>query len=295
MDNPWTPEREVTPDEARAHVRDCGLVADDVRIIAAGWDNTVVLVDDTWVFRFPRRQIALPGIDREIALLPRLAPELSLPIPVPEYVGTYGESPWRFWGGRHLPGTELAVSPHADRVAVAASVGRFLAELHSLPADPDLPVDPFGRADAVSRAVRSRDVLADLSAIGIADASGPVDDLLAAGEAAGPPPTGTVLSHGDLYARHVLVDDAGRAAAVIDWGDLCVAPASVDLSVAYSAFGGSAREAFFSEYGSIDADTELRARVMAVFSAASVALYAHDKDDAALLDEALTGLEQAAV
>ena len=55
-------------------MRACGLAADDVRIVAAGWDNTIVLVDETWVFRFPRRQIALPGIDREIALLPTLRP-----------------------------------------------------------------------------------------------------------------------------------------------------------------------------------------------------------------------------
>ncbi len=294
MSTPWTPEREVTVAEARTCVLGCGLAADDVRIVAAGWDNTIVLVDDTWVFRFPRRQIALPGIDREISLLPRLALELSLPIPMPEHVGVYGDPPWRFWGGRHLPGTELAVSPHADRVAVAAAIGRFLAELHALPADPGLPVDPFGRADSASRAIRARDVLADLRSIGVAHDTGPVDELLLAGESAGPPPTATVLSHGDLYARHVLVDDDGRASAVIDWGDLCVAPPSVDLSIAYSAFGGAAREALFAEYGPIDADTELRARVMAVFSAASVALYAHDKDDGPLLDASLTGLTLAA-
>lgn len=292
---PWTPEREITVSEARRCVLECGLSADDVRIIAEGWDNTVVLVDDAWVFRFPRREIALPGIDREIAMLPRLAPALSLPVPVPEHVGSYGDPPWRFWGGRHLPGTELAVSPDADRVAVATAVGRFVAELHALRADPELPLDPFGRADARSRAVRARDVVADLRTIGIAHDLGPVDDLLSAGETAGPPPIETVLSHGDLYSRHVLVDDEGRAAAVIDWGDLCAAPASVDLSIAYSAFEGPARDAFVAEYGPIDADTELRARVMAAFSAASVALYAHDKGDDVLLDEALGGLERAAL
>ena len=69
----------MTVTEARQAVRTCGLAADDVRIVAAGWDNTIVRVDEDWVFRFPRRSIALPGIDREIALLPKLAPQLSLP------------------------------------------------------------------------------------------------------------------------------------------------------------------------------------------------------------------------
>jgi aminoglycoside phosphotransferase (APT) family kinase protein len=121
-----------------------------------------------------------------------------------------------------------------------------------------------------------------------------VEQVLVAGEAAGPPPTEAVLSHGDLYSRHVLVDENGAAAAVIDWGDLCTAPRSVDLSVAYSALTGPSRDAFFAEYGPIDADTELRARVMAIFSAASVAAYARELDDRILLASAMTGLVLAA-
>ena len=286
----------MTVTEARQAVRGCGLAADDVRIVAAGWDNTVVLVDDVWVFRFPRREIALPGIDREIALLPRLAPQLSLPIPVPEHVGVYGEPPWRFWGARHLPGTELQVADEVG-VEVGRSLGQFVAELHALPADSGLPVDPFGRADAVSRAVRARDVLTDLREVapGLEGLDDPaVEQVLAAGEASKPPPEETVLSHGDLYSRHVLVDELGAAAAVIDWGDLCMAPRSVDLSVAYSALTGPAREAFFAEYDPIDDDTELRARVMAIFSTASVAAYAHELDDRILLASAIAGLAHAA-
>lgn len=287
----------MTVADARPAVRGCGLAADDVRIVAAGWDNTIVLVDETWVFRFPRREIALPGIDREIALLPRLAPLLSLPIPVPEHVGVYGDPPWRFWGARHLPGTELKVAGRTDEIGVAVgrSLGRFVAELHALPADSSLPVDPFGRADAVSRAGRARDVMAELRATRLDGLDDPaVEEVLAAGEAAGPPPTETVLSHGDLYSRHVLVDENGATTAVIDWGDLCMAPRSVDLSVAYSALTGPARDAFFAEYGPIDADTELRARVMATFSAASVAAYARELDDRILLASAMTGLVLAA-
>ena len=282
--------------EASQAVRACGLDPEDVRIVAAGWDNTVVLVDQTWVFRFPRREIALPGIDREIAHLPRLAPLLSLPIPVPEHVGLYGDPPWRFWGARHLPGLELMVSGRTDEVGVSVgrAIGRFLAELHALPADPSLPVDPFGRADAASRAVRARDVLGDLRDRQEHIDDPAVEDVLDAGETAGPPPAETVLSHGDLYSRHVLVDEHGAPTAVIDWGDLCVAPRSVDLSFAYSALTGASRDAFFAEYSPIDADTELRARVMAIFSAASVVAYALAVDDRILLESARTGLQLAA-
>ena len=44
----------------------------------------------------------------------------------------------------------------------------------------------------------------------------------------------------------------------------------------------------------IDDDTELRARVMAIFSAASVAAYARELDNRILLASALVGLTLAA-
>ena len=38
-----------------------------------------------------------------------------------------------------------------------------------------------------------------------------------------------VFVHGDLYSRHLLVDDAGRPCGVIDWGDCHVGDPAVDL------------------------------------------------------------------
>ena len=47
--------------------------------LAEGWDNSVWLVDERYAFRFPRREVAIPGLEREIAVLPELAPRLPLP------------------------------------------------------------------------------------------------------------------------------------------------------------------------------------------------------------------------
>jgi aminoglycoside phosphotransferase (APT) family kinase protein len=254
VSNPWAPEREITVPEARTAVRSTLYTgaADTVEIIAAGWDNTVVVVDDEWLFRFPRREIALPGIHREIAWLPVLAGQLPVPIPVPVRVGTSGTPPWPFWGGRHLPGVELAQSPYADRARAAATIGRFLAELHALETIDELPIDPFGRADSASRAPRARAVLADLRDLG-------------------------------------LWND-GAVTGIIDWGDLCLAPPAVDLAIAFSAFRGESRRAMLEAYGPVDDDALLRAQTFAVFSAASVAHYAYDVGDEVLMAEALTGL-----
>ena len=82
---------EVTVDEPLAR----GLITDQfpevalesLQLLGVGWDNTAWLVDDRWVFRFPRRAVAIPGFERELGALPQLAPRLPLPIPDPVFVG----------------------------------------------------------------------------------------------------------------------------------------------------------------------------------------------------------------
>lgn len=55
----------------------------------------------------------------------------------------------------------------------------------------------------------------------------------------GPPTT----LHGDLYARHLLVD-RGRLIGVIDWGDLMAGDPAVDLTVAVTFLPRAARASF---------------------------------------------------
>ncbi len=314
----WSPEHVV--DEALArelvvsqfpHLRGAS-----VRLLATGWDNTVHLVDGDdgvpWVFRFPRRTIALGGLEREVRCLPTLAPRLPLPVPVPELVGAPDERfPWPFWGGRLVPGTELAEHAGAERpaqalpagwrVRCAAATGRMLAALHdvspgSLPpgaGGPVLPVDPMGRADGSRRVPMARARLEALERRGIWTTTQPVDELLDEAERLSPPSGPLVVSHGDLHIRHVLVDDAGEASGVIDWGDLCLAGPSVDLSLAFAAFSGAARRALLTEHGALSHDDEVRARMLAVALSATLADYAAEEGRQPLLAEALRGLVRA--
>ncbi|MGH8893633.1 MAG: phosphotransferase, partial [Actinomycetes bacterium] len=85
----WVAEHEVSPARAGQLVAEQfpELAGARVEALAEGWDNTVHVVAGTWAFRFPRRQVALAGVEREISLLPRLASLPPLPVPVPALVG----------------------------------------------------------------------------------------------------------------------------------------------------------------------------------------------------------------
>jgi aminoglycoside phosphotransferase (APT) family kinase protein len=275
------------------------LALDALELVAEGWDNTVWLVDGEWAFRVPRREIGVPGLRREMAFLPALAPLLPRPIPMPAFIGRPDDGyPWPFFGARYLPGTELAdAGDGADRDALARPLARFLRALHDATVlsavDPagELPVDFNRRADMGFRVPRALERTAQLERLGmwrlppdLEDAFEEARDLSA--------PEATALAHGDLHVRHLLVDGVGAIAAVIDWGDLCRADPAIDLMLVWSLLSPEARAVFLDEYGPVTDEQLLRARVLAVFLDATLALYARDGGMAALEREALAGLSR---
>ena len=148
---PWSPERVVSVELARELIEAQFPQLSPARVAALGegWDNSVFSVDGEWVFRFPRRQIAVPLIERELRVLPALAGALPLPVPNPELIGTGGKRfPWTFAGHRMLPGrtADQAALTVEQRSAAAAPLGRFLHALHTLPLNAG--PDSFDRLDA---------------------------------------------------------------------------------------------------------------------------------------------------
>lgn len=179
--------------------------------IDAGYDFEVVIVDDDWVFRFPRRRGVAEALEAEIALLPALAPALPVHVPVFEYVS---DNPV-FVAYRLIRGEPLV---NEDGEGVRA----FLAALHGFDAN-GLPVDApdwvqayrdqcaeferlvFPVLDRGQRA-RAKRLFADVETL----------------EGFEP-----VLLHADLGPEHLLVHDS-RLAGVIDWGDARVGDPALD-------------------------------------------------------------------
>jgi aminoglycoside phosphotransferase (APT) family kinase protein len=258
-----------------------GLAGRPLRFLATGWDNAVFVVDEQWAFRFPQRSIAIPGIEREASVLPRLGPMLPAPVPVPVHVGRPTDAyPWPFIGTRLIAGTELAASDMdaVARVRLGAELGSFLAALHAPELaerfGDELPVDPMRRADMPERGAIARTWLDEAADLGIWDRSrdAEADDLILRA-ASVPEASRLSVAHGDLHLRHVMLTDDGRMAGIIDWGDMCLADPAIDLPLVWSSLEGPAREAFLAAYGPVDEATELRGRVLGLMLCGALAVY----------------------
>ncbi|MEI7770358.1 MAG: aminoglycoside phosphotransferase family protein, partial [Chloroflexales bacterium] len=230
-----TPAAERSVDAALV----AGLLADQhpdlaglpVRESDAGWDNAIFRLGDRWAVRLPRRAASAPLIAHEQAWLPRLAPQLTLPTPVPFRIGVPARGyPWRWSVVPWLPG-----APADQREPPAAQARPFAAFLRSLhrPAPADAPPNPMRgvplaqRAVAVEQRMRRLEGKTDLITPEIwrvwsAALSAPLDV----------PPT---WIHGDLHPRNVLVE-GDVVSGVIDWGDLTAGDRATDLAAIWMLF-----------------------------------------------------------
>jgi aminoglycoside phosphotransferase (APT) family kinase protein len=264
-------------------------------LLGEGWDYAAFLVDETWVFRFPRRAVVVPGTELEIATLPLLAPLLPVGIPEPEFVGRPSDAfRWPFYGARYLPGAEPSPSvSEAARVILARPLARTLRTLHAratlAEAGRGLPVDPMGRADMAVRVPRTQEALTGIAELWRPPAE--VDELFERALDL-PAPEPRVLCHGDLHFRQLLVEREALT-GIVDWVDLCRADPGVDLSLVYGFLPPAARREFFDEYGEVEPASLLRARVLALNLMAILARYGHDEGSPGVKAEALAGLARA--
>jgi aminoglycoside phosphotransferase (APT) family kinase protein len=200
--------------------------------IDEGFDFEVVIADDEWVFRFPRRPQITEVLRMEIALLPSLADSLPVAIPRFDHISTEP----LFVGYRVIRGTPLV---DEDGQGVRA----FLDALHSF----DASASPLERPDWIASYRAQCDEFERL-VVPLLD----IDERAAASRLFGEVETlvgfEPALLHADLLPEHLLVHD-GRLAGVIDWGDARIGDPALDYAWLLSA-----------PFAGWDVDDELRRR-----------------------------------
>jgi aminoglycoside phosphotransferase (APT) family kinase protein len=208
-----------------------------------GWDNRTYRLGADMTVRLPTAAGYVAGIAKENEWLPRLAPQLPLPIPQVLAAGRPGEGyphPWSVRGW--LPGTTLSMPELADPVRFATDLAAFLHALQAC----DTTDGPMAGEHSFYRGTPPSHYDAETRAC-LADLDGRIDTRRATAvwEAAlkaewdGEP----VWFHGDIATGNLLID-AGRLSAVIDFGTSGVGDPSCDLVITWVTLTGEAREAF---------------------------------------------------
>ena len=78
------------------------LAVNTIRLLDEGWDNLVYLVNESLIFRFPRREFGVMCMENEIMLLPFIASQVEFPLSTPKWIGhPIASYPYPF-SGHHM-------------------------------------------------------------------------------------------------------------------------------------------------------------------------------------------------
>ncbi|TDF94472.1 phosphotransferase [Paenibacillus piri] len=287
-----------------------------ITLLGEGFDNTVYRVNGRYVFRFPRRSIAVELLRVECALLPHLA-RLQLPLQVSEPVfegKPTAEYPWPFAGYRYVAGALPGRVTAEERIRSSRPLAAFLRRLHGFPVEQakrlGVPNDRIGRLDLSIRLNQADSNMSKAIERGLWSDRHDWDELIAwlderakkSGNGSGDGIEGGVgnggafteaLVHGDLHIRNILVNEERIITGIVDWGDVHTGNPAADLALVYSYLPPEGRKLFFADYGEVDVQTRMLARFRAVHTTLFLLLYGNDRQDAALVEAAQDSLRLA--
>ena len=225
---------------------------------AGGWDNRTFRLGPRMTARLPSAEPYALQVEKEHRWLPKLAPLLPLPIPVPLAKGApAGGYPWQWSVYRWLEGESASVGGIADLRRFATDLAEFLNALRR--SDPTGGPPPgrhnfFRGGPLTVYDAETRQAIAALEGRVDTGAASAVWQAALGAKWDGSP----VWFHGDVAAGNLLVED-GRLGAVIDFGTSGVGDPACDLAIAWTLFGGESRDAFRAAMGLDDA-TWVRSR-----------------------------------
>jgi aminoglycoside phosphotransferase (APT) family kinase protein len=298
MARQWEAEQTIEPPMALQIIKEQfpELSAESIRLLGVGWDNTAFVINEDLVFRFPRREIALPLLEAEWEFLPKLALRLPLPIPIPKWKGSpTPHFPWPFIGYRMISGFTACYANLTEdqRTSLAEPIAHFLSTLHAMPKAEfeqfHISNDHHSRIDGNILTPKIKQNFDELCLLGLLESKRKLEFLIEDLQGFRSPQM-TFVVHGDFYVRHLLVDEKHLLVGIIDWGDVHLGDPAIDLAIAHGFLPISAHNQFLKAYGEVTQETWKLAKLRALFSASLLALFGYHSGDPILLREGLRSL-----
>jgi len=242
-----TPQ-EDRADELKRRVINAGGVssASAVDLVTDGMQHEVIIIDGTWVARFPRDAAAADSLRNEAALLDYAHQFVDGPTPRLQLLD--GFSLHRLLPGRPTTRRALERLSQAAADRVVTELGTLLRSLHTAPVDTALPTSVTKSLDDWQHLHdRAKHLIApylwrhqldwlDELFDPVLTHAIPLDHLPG-------------IVHADLASYHVLHDpQIGRLSGVIDFGVGGVGDPALDLACLFSSWGESRCTALLDPY-----------------------------------------------
>lgn len=290
--NIWDSEWEVSEELARKLISSQfpQLESKSIQEIGHGWDNTVYLIGTEYAFRFPRRKVAINALRIEGKILPKLVDYISIAYSMPLF---YGEGdfdyPAPFLGYSYLSGEFPIGLTDEQRALSATTLARFLKSLHAFPMDVAQEVgvqhDHRNLTDIKMLKEKMEKFVSVIEPYLNKEEHRIISDYLKQLKTERVKQK-KVFLHGDLHFKNMLADENGIISGIIDWGDVSIGHPASDLNVAYCFLPPHARLNFFNEYGEVDEETKVLARLVAIFIPTLILMQAIEEKNEILIDEA---------
>ena len=267
------------------------LVLKEISCIGEGWDNCAFLVNQTLIFRFPRRKIAVELIEQENKLLKHLQSYFELQIPNPIFTGRLSEEyPYHFHGYPLIKGVsaEEALLTSQQRFASLQPLALFLKKLHSIDEKQALAMGARPHPGKTMATFQNR--VKQLVVLGYSIDEKQIQQEVKAIEEI-KLSNFKCLVHGDLYCRHLIFNE-GQLTGIIDWGDVGINSPAMDLAVIWTFYPKAYHPLFLKIYGAVDPDSWCYARFLGLYIAITLMLYGQDIGNTQLLSEAKESVQR---
>jgi aminoglycoside phosphotransferase (APT) family kinase protein len=286
----WTQTIKMNSDLAACLIEaQTGLSVSSIADFGEGWDNKSYLINKKFVFRFPSREFGVACMENEIVLLPVIAKQVSFQIPLPLYIGHPTPSyPYHFAGYELINGAPLCnvEIDTTNNKEIAQTLGLWLRELHAISVNNEdrkkIKDIPIQRYDVQSRIKRSSETIRYFDTYFKNEGFDPNTLVMALQKFSKlnfVDLNHNSYVHGDLYSKHLLIDDNKKLSGIIDWGDTHIGNAAIDLSVAYMLFSDNALRAFFEAYGTSENNVSAFAIFRALCHPIALLPYCHEKNE----------------
>ena len=216
------------------------FIISSIKKTGEGDNSKVFLINENYIFRFPKRKEVKIQIQREIAVLPKIRPLLNLQVPQFEFISANLD----FVGYKIINGTPLTFKIYnsltkKQQASIQQSIGNFLYQLHHTDLqtlsdcgletmDPIAEYsDNFNKAKKIIYPHISKSKQKIIAQI--------FNEYLDNPENFNYTPA---LIHNDFSADHILFDSENKSTSgIIDFGDIAIGDPDYDLMYLLDEFG----------------------------------------------------------